>query len=307
MDKIKKYWKALALGMVSFTALAMNGPDRSLIPQNQTMSNPGFESGKVGWMATGGTFTIVSSAGNIIPPGRFAASWDSNLAGQTLVGGTLAITSGDGISGAALTGAAYFKCATGTCTHLVQLFGGTTLSTLAMVGSTTITSSTTGFVQTTVTGTAPTSGYMDLRVQSVASDEPLLYADNAYLGRTDGFTGSTALPTNLMYGPTTSTERIARARIGAPGGGSCAVTSESGDWINGTPTSSGTGICTIPINSEIFSGIPSCSITPLVPGVVSLCVIQGTPSATSIEYACFSDTGGTGVNIPTSVICMGPR
>jgi hypothetical protein len=145
-------------------------------------SNGDFQAGTTGWTASGGTFTSTTAAANLMPPYTSSGSWDSGSAGQTLTSTGVAITSGDGLSGQNITGGMYVKCATGTCTHKVQIYDGSTV-----LAESTITSNTGSFSPTYVTTVAPASGTIYLRLISVASDEPIIYTVNSYLGRADGF------------------------------------------------------------------------------------------------------------------------
>jgi hypothetical protein len=145
------------------------------------MVNAGFEGGTTGWTASAGTFTTTSTAANL-GDGKLTGSWDSSAASQTLTDTALAITSGDGKSSQNYTASVRVKCATGTCTHKLQLYDGTNV-----LAEATITSSTTQFVRTSVTGSAPASGSIYARLISVASDEPILYIDSGYKGRAEGF------------------------------------------------------------------------------------------------------------------------
>lgn len=113
----------------------------------------------------------------------------------------------------------------------------------------------------------------------------------------------------VLVGSVTSTstgsERIERVRLAAPSGGTCAVTSESGDWINGTPTSSGTGICAITFNSGVFSAAPSCSA--MVEESSGKAVTFGSLSSTGITTTVFTTSSGSASDDNLIMICMGPR
>lgn len=147
-----------------------------------TLANNSWESDTSNWTASGGTYSRTTTAANIIPPGVGAGSWDSSSASQALLSDSVTITSGDGLSGRNGVASCAFKAASGTATHKIQAFDGTNV----LVEST-ITSSTSGFVRTSVNFSFPASGTIALRVISVASDEPTIYVDDCYLGLAEGF------------------------------------------------------------------------------------------------------------------------
>jgi hypothetical protein len=159
---------------------AISEMDKSISAPRNLLSNPGFEAGKAGWTASGGTFVTTSTAANKYL-GNSAGSWDSSSASQTLTSNSVTVTSAGGLSSANITGGCYFKVA-GAYTGKVQLFDGTNV-----LSEATITNNTAGFTPTYVTGAAPVSGTVSLRVISVASNEPIVYSDDCYLGRADGF------------------------------------------------------------------------------------------------------------------------
>jgi len=140
------------------------------------IANPGFEasSSATGWTSSGGTYTLTTTAANV-GSGVNAASWDSSAASQTLTSTAVAIPAGD--YGANYEVSANLECGTGTCTHTIQAFDGTNI-----VASQTITSSLT-YVRSTLNFVAPSSGNLSARIVSVASNEPILYVDDVYLGR----------------------------------------------------------------------------------------------------------------------------
>ena len=164
---------SLLLPLVAIASLSE--PDRSLITPRNLLSNPGAEFGKSGWTASGGTFTTTTAAANK-KSGNAAFSWDSNGAGQTISAAGVTVTSASGLN-ADFYGACYLKCASGTCTHLLELTDGTSTT------STPIVSSTTGFVKVSLYH--PGSGTMTFRLKSVAADEPVVYFDDCREERAD--------------------------------------------------------------------------------------------------------------------------
>ena len=176
-NKLKKYnstdvaWQEIAGGAGGLFAGGQN-----------LLDNNSWESNTNNWTASGGTYTRNTGAANLIPPGVGSGSWDSGSAAQTLTSESTIVTALDGL--AARNGAAScsYKCASGTCTHLIEAYDGTNV-----LASTTITSSVNGFVRTSVNFPIPSSGTISLRTKSVASDEPNLYTDDCYLGLAEGF------------------------------------------------------------------------------------------------------------------------
>lgn len=159
--------------------------------------NPGFERRAREWTAPGGTFTTTTTSADV-GSGSRAGSWDSNASSQTLTSTAIAIPSGD--YGANYEVSANLKCATGTCTHTIQAYDGTNI-----VASQTITSSNT-YVRSTLNFVAPSSGNLSARIVSVASDEPILYVDDVYLGRARniGSVAQAQLVGTLNYAPATN-------------------------------------------------------------------------------------------------------
>lgn len=150
-------------------------------PGQNLLVNNSWEQNSSGWTASAGTYDRTTAAASVIPPGVGAATWDASADGDTLTSDATTITSGDGLSGKAMTASCAFKCATGSCTHKIQLWDGTNV-----LHEQTITSITTGFARTGVTAPAPTSGTVALRVRATAN-EPELFMDDCYLGLAEGF------------------------------------------------------------------------------------------------------------------------
>lgn len=159
---------------------ALTETDRQLIIERNALTNPGFESSYAGWSASGGTLTTTSTATG---SGKASGAWDSSAASQTLASGYQTVTSGDGYSGQSGVVSCRFKCATGSCTHTLSAFDGTS----NLVTPQTITSSTSGYVRKSVNFIYPVSGTVRAQVASVASNEPNLFVDDCFLGLAEGF------------------------------------------------------------------------------------------------------------------------
>lgn len=175
MKKLKWLSVLGILGGLAFGAISE--PDKALFPARQLLTNGGWENGTVGWTASGGTYARSTSS-----PGAGSAmgTWDSGSAAQTLTSTAVAIPAGalgkNGVASCAI------KCATGTCTHTLNAYDGTNL-----LATQTITSSTSTFARTSVNFDFPTSGNIQLRISSVASDEPSISIDECFLGLAAGF------------------------------------------------------------------------------------------------------------------------
>lgn len=143
------------------------------------LQNPDFETNASNWTASGGTFARTTTAAQI-GSGAGAGSWDSNAASQTLTSDAVAIPAG--LYAQKGTASCKFKCASGTCTHKIQAYDGTNV-----IAEDTIVSSTSEYPRASVGFSYPSTGNIQLRVISVASDEPAVYIDDCYLGASEGF------------------------------------------------------------------------------------------------------------------------
>lgn len=115
----------------------------------------------------------------------------------------------------------------------------------------------------------------------------------------------------LLVGSVTSNssglERIERVTLAAPSAGACAVSNESGDWINGNATSSGTGACAVTINTGIFSATPVCVCnTDGNTGLGNTICRTHTISSTGFSTVTF-DTAAANADKQVNIICMGQR
>ncbi len=133
--------------------------------------NPGFEINKLNWTSSSPTITRSTSS-----PLRGVASitWDSSSAGQTLRSAAYVIPTG--LYGKSAVAYCSFQCATGTCTHTVGAYDGST-----EYGLTAIVSTTTGSAIGSGAFTMPTSGSIQLEIKSVASNEPNLKIDDCHI------------------------------------------------------------------------------------------------------------------------------
>lgn len=138
------------------------------------LPNPGFEASTVGWTASGGATATANSTAK--GTGAQGYDWDSNSASQTLVSATIVIPNGM-LSNNGLLSCA-IKTVSGTATHTMTVDDGTN----NIVSPVTITSSTNGFVRTSVNFIYPSSGSIRVKFTSVAANEPEIYIDDCFLG-----------------------------------------------------------------------------------------------------------------------------
>lgn len=140
--------------------------------------NGGFENGSAGWTASGGATATanVTAKGT----GNLGYDWDSNSASQTLTSKLIAVPPGlRGKDGMIACG---IKTVSGTATHTLGMWDGTTLT-----NTQTIVSDTNTFAVTKINVRFPTSGSVAARLTSVASNEPEIYIDDCV----------TSLPDNI--------------------------------------------------------------------------------------------------------------
>jgi hypothetical protein len=166
---------AMLLSVNLFAALTEQ--DKSFITPKNLLSNPGAEMGKSKWTASGGTFQTNATAANV-GSGVAAFDWDSSSASQNLTSAAVSIPAGAyGRNGVA---SCNIKCASGTCTHTINAYDGTNI-----LSSNTITSSST-YTRTSINFVFPSSGNIQLRLSSVAANEPQIFVDDCYLGLAEG-------------------------------------------------------------------------------------------------------------------------
>ena len=144
---------------------ALSPLDKAEFLGRNILNNPGFESGKSQWSASGGTFATTTSSPL---EGSAMATWDSNAASQTLTSTAVAIPVGMRNQSGVVS--CRMQCASGTCTHTITVDDGTT----NIVSPVTITSATTGGPRTNVTFTFPTSGNIRVKISSINANEPQL-------------------------------------------------------------------------------------------------------------------------------------
>lgn len=137
--------------------------------KNKTV-NPGFENGTSQWTASGGSFTITTSAANVGEGGQ-SAVFNASAASQTLSGTNYAVER-------ALRGSnGYAKCEfrTTATDYTLQVHDGTNIVATRTIGTSA------EYTEQGVNFVFPTSGNVRLRVIS-GSDAADLFMDDCYLG-----------------------------------------------------------------------------------------------------------------------------
>lgn len=162
------------------------------------LKDPGFESSTAttNWTASGGATTAVTTTTANVGSGKQAYDWDSNSASQTLTSSLTTLPAG--LYGRNGEVSCNFKCASGTCTHTIGFWDGSTLS-----NPQTITSSS-NYQRTTVNLVFPSSGSAGIRITSVASNEPELFIDDCYIGEARNVTTGQIMTLWTAYTPTFS-------------------------------------------------------------------------------------------------------
>ena len=175
LNDSKVYITANGLNKKLSTAITDGDIGAASNPDNK-LSNPGFEKGTTGWTESGGTLASTSTASEVLE-GTKAITWDSSSAAQTLTG--TAITVG-GFAGQNAELTCNVRVPSGTATHTLGVWDGTTLSNAVTLRNT---SGNTNYVATTINFIAPSSGTVTARFTSVASNEPSISIDDCYLGK----------------------------------------------------------------------------------------------------------------------------
>ena len=159
----------------SFAGLSES--DKSSVQsQRNILLNSGFESGTSYWTASGGATATTNSTAK--GTGALGYDWDSNSASQTLTSSSVTIPAG--LQGKNGILSCQIKTVSGTATHTIGLWDGTTLS-----STQTITSSTTSFAETKINFVFPSSGTAAIRISSVSSNESEIYVDDCKLSLAD--------------------------------------------------------------------------------------------------------------------------
>ncbi len=195
------------------------------------ISNNSFETNTTGWTASAGTFAQTTTNGQFIPPGVAAAHWDAAASNDTLVYTATTINANDGLANRNGVASIALRAASGTATHTVEAYDGTNI-----LGSATVTSSTTVFARTTVNFVFPASGTVQFRLVAHAN-EPDVYIDDAYLGLAEGFNVSNVSQAQMYGSITIDTCTGSRSNASAAAltiSGTCAYTAYANASAPGT-------------------------------------------------------------------------
>lgn len=161
------------MGQCSVAFAALNDVDKQEVFAKNILKNGGFENGKAGWAASGGTFATVTSGTNLLT-GKVSATWDSSGAAQTLSRASIEIPKG--LYGKNGVAACKIQTPSGTATHTFSVTDGS--STLV---SSAVTSNA-GPAYEFRNFQFPSSGSLVLTFTSVAADEPLIAIDDCFVG-----------------------------------------------------------------------------------------------------------------------------
>lgn len=283
----------LSILLASSTALAaLTDVDRAEFAAKSILKDSGFETGKAAWVASGGTFSIVTSGTNLLE-GKSSATWDSSAAAQTLTSTAVAIPKGlYAQNGEAIC---YIQTPSGTATHLLEVYDGTNV-----LGSITVTSSTTPS-KAAVNFPFPLSGNIQLRLKSVNANEPLIAIDGCYLGKSSVFNnmissqwisagtmtigGSTTAPVK----GTTSTDSIKWRRDGSD---LVALYQYHQTAVGSATAGSGDYIFTLPAGL-----VADTSIVPATAGLIGN-VVGGALQTSKIGTGHVTNGSSRGVAIP---------
>ena len=222
---------ASLLSYPNFTDMAYYEPVNFLL-------NPGFESGKANWTASGGTFTTVTSGSNLAFGGA-SGSWTPSASSQTLSSTLQTIP--NILKGNAGCGLSFFYKGSDANLNVKVLDGSA-----SVIGGPTTLSTVTNFTPQSLYFTCPTSGQLQVVFTSTASSATI-YLDQFSLGarsnnilQSQFISGSitapafipngSTLPANGLYLPSANTVGFSAntTRFGSLG--------SSGNWILGSRT-----------------------------------------------------------------------
>ena len=165
-------------------------------PNALAEANPGFESGKAQWTCTSGTFLIDTAAVNQFVPGSKAyANWDAPLGG----------------AGAQCFSKAVKVPTAGNCEATLTVKNGTGLGTHLLVANDGINDLLTRTIDTRVEALeqrlifpCPANGTARVGLRAVASNEPAISFDQAFIGRSTGVVNAAFATPTTPFTPTGS-------------------------------------------------------------------------------------------------------
>lgn len=245
--------------------------DRQQLYQKNLLKNGGFENGLGAdghvWVASGGTLALVSSGTNLLR-GNGSVTWDSTATLQTLSYSQLSIPFA--LRGVQGVGICRIKTPSGTATHRLEVFDGTSI-----VAGATINSSSTA-VNSFVYFQFPASGTVNLRLKSVNANEPLIAVDDCHLG------AAAEIPTLSLH----STIFTTGGSFTPPDGVTVVTVTGCGGGGGGGGGSGG--------NSSFVGGAGGGGAEGATSAVAFLSVTPGTPVSIVIGTGGTGGNGGTG-------------
>ena len=173
-----KFLLALAFSLTASASL--NDVDKAYLVHKNIMDNGGFENGAARWAESAGAEAIVTSGSNLLT-GKASATWDAAATSDTY--SYNAITIPNGLYGRNGIGYCSVLTPSGTSTHKLQVYDGSSVLAEADVTSNTVPS------KVSANFIFPSSGTVTIRLEAQAN-EPLIAIDDCYLGAAD----------NLFYG-----------------------------------------------------------------------------------------------------------
>jgi len=271
--------------------------EQNLVKNSQC--EPGL--GKSFWTASGGSLSTTTTASQI-GRGSQSCTFDGSAANQTVTG-TLVTVSG-GLLGRVGEASGLFQCQTGTCTHELHTWDGTTDSTL---GSLLVTG--TLFQRKAFNFTLPSasSARLALRIKAIAANEPMLGFDDMYLGVTQG-----TLVAGAVTSQSSGSERIERASFGTTAthtpctASPCSYVAQSGSWVSSVARTA-QGKYTVNIAAGVFSAAPSCTCRGYASGNNLWCQGGASADTSTGVYLEIINTTPAAADAFVDVICMGQR
>lgn len=152
--------------------------------------------------------------------------------------------------------------------------------------------------------------------QTTYSDGQLLIGNSATgsLSKATLTQGSGVTITNgngsITISASGSGAKVYSAHLAAPSGGACAISREyvnnsSSSWVNGTPSSAGTGRCTLTFDTGILDTLdPNCVCSVGENTAVRICSIRAIVSGVSVETLT-GDNAAAADNMPLNIYCIG--
>lgn len=129
---------------------------------------------------------------------------------------------------------------------------------------------------------------------------------SGYIKVTEHFGYTTAILANSVSTQVSNGLKMESAKLTTTTGpNACAITSQFGTWLTGTPSSSGAGQCSFTIVTGTFSSAPNCDFDVYAGGSA----ISATGNASSATAASFQIWDALGAGTVGSVVanCVGPR